>query len=400
MALVDTTIPVVVVVGTYGVGKSSFVKKLSNDININSYNNNNNNNNGNGNIMDSDTSQELIAQESELIIEPFTTLINNNEICIVDTAARQVTGTRQQMEEADLVIVLINAYEKDQTIDEDLNNYWLYQFNESSLQTPIIAVFNQIDRLNKNELNNIKEKYSKPTKEHYILETIKYCSAYTGEGINEVKQCIVDTINNVKELPRWCLIDPYTWELKPMFSSAIHRIFRLLDIDGDSVLNYNELLFFNQNILNEQFTPKIFNFFLRKLNKKNDSYVTVLGLTFLGFRHLIKRYAVVKKWDRCWEILRYFHYQNNLTLHPRIFPILPKRNNNENLELNINVYQLLSKLFYRFANSTIMDDENRSVASSMISQNINMQQHINRHSGFNLNDNDYPDIRLILSYIY
>ena len=297
------------------------------------------------------------------------------------------------MQTADLVIVLMNASSKKSI--EDLDEYWIDQFNDISLYSPVIACFNQIDRLSSTELGELKEKFSTPTKEHFVLETILYVSAYTLLGINECKSSIVSILRNVRLQPRWVLIDPYTWKLQDLFLNSLHRIFRLLDRDGDNVLNLQELEYFNTRILHEEFTANAYNFLLRRLNEQNDTFVTPQGLTFNGFKHLMKRFAIAKKWDRCWDVLRFYHYQNDLTLHPRVFPVLPIKEQDQTFELSKYVYILLEKLFNLFADDTIIDNDNKSIASSMISsvqQNImlNQYQHnmTNVNSAANLDDND------------
>ena len=395
------------VVGNYGVGKSSFVKALIGDANANTIkangeqiaNNNNNNDvtNSSNNTKDSQSrptrrkkrnidlgaiessstsmsnqSDEFEMRESDLIIEPHTILIDAEEVRIIDTAARDVMGTQQQMQSADLVIVLINASSSKSI--SDLDEYWIDQFNDISLYSPVIACFNQIDRLEQRELSRLKEKFSTPTKEHFVLETMLYVSAYSYIGFTECKQTIITILRNVRLRPRWVLIDPYTWKLQDLFLSALHRIFRLLDGDSDKVLNLQELEYFNSSILHEEFTANAYNFLLRRLNEQNDTFVTTQGLTFSGFKHLMKRFAIAKKWDRCWDVLRFYHYQNDLTLHPRVFPILPMKEIDQTFELSKYVYILLEKLFILYADDTLIDNDNKSIASSMISSLTQQQQ--------------------------
>ncbi len=60
----------------------------------------------------------------------------------------------------------------------------------------------------------------------------------------------------------------------------------------------------------------------------------------------MKRFAIAKKWDRCWDVLRFFHYKNDLTLHERVFPVLPKKENDQTFELSNNVFLLLGMHTY------------------------------------------------------
>ena len=117
----------------------------------------------------------------------------------------------------------------------------------------------------------------------------------------------------MREQPRWVLIDPFSWKLQPVFECALRRIFRLLDVDGDSMLNLGELAYFNTEILFEEFTADHYGMLLRKLNAANVQFVAPQGLTFDGFRYLMRRFAIAKKWDRCWDVLRFYHYQKDLT---------------------------------------------------------------------------------------
>ena len=55
-------------------------------------------------------------------------------------------------------------------------------------------------------------------------------------------------------------------------------------------------------MLNEELNIKQFSQILRRLNQQNEKYVHLEGLTKFGFRHLMYRFAVHKKWQRCWEV--------------------------------------------------------------------------------------------------
>ena len=111
---------------------------------------------------------ESDRDDSELIVPPFSITIDNETIMIVDTAARDVVNVQQQMNDADLVLVVINAA-KNKSIEE-LDDYWIDQFSETSLQTPIVAVFNKIDKLSPNQLQQLKNRFLKPTREHFVVK--------------------------------------------------------------------------------------------------------------------------------------------------------------------------------------------------------------------------------------
>ena len=172
-------------------GKSSFVRALSGNQEFrtrgNNNNNNNNNNTNNNNTKrsqrnpqthDRSDSQNLDGfdvidtesdrDDSELIVPPFNITIDNETIMIVDTAARDVVNVQHQMSDADLVLVVINAA-KNKSIEE-LDDYWIDQFSETSLQTPIVAVFNKIDKLSPNQLQQLKNRFLKPTREHFVVK--------------------------------------------------------------------------------------------------------------------------------------------------------------------------------------------------------------------------------------
>ena len=335
----------VVVVGMYGVGKSSFVKALCGGINYGIEYIKTPRNNHTIHPFNMEYTQNV--NEDEIVLESGTITIDNEEVRIVDTATMDVWGTQRQMQKADLVIVLLDASSQD-SID-DLEEYWMFQFNHISLYTPIIACFNQIDRLSSLELHSLKEKFSSPTKEHFVLEAMLYVSAYTLSGINECKLTIINTLRNVRLEPRWLLINPYTWKLQERYLCALRRIFRLLDKDCDEVLSLEEMEYFNS------FTAVS----LKRLREQNDVFVTPQGLTFDGFKYLMRRSAIAKKWDKCWDVLRFYDYQNDLTLHPRVFPTLPIKEHDQTFELTSKVYILLEKLFVLFADNWVYDGNKR-----------------------------------------
>merc|ERR1719216_540961 len=90
----------------------------------------------------------------------------------------------------------------------------------------------------------------------------------------------------------------------------------------------------------------------------------------------MRRFAIARKWQRCWDVLRFYHYTMDLTLHNRVFPQLPDKEPDQTLELSKYVYVLLEKLFFQFADDTLIDDhDNKSIASSMISSPQNPMLH-------------------------
>eukprot|EP01084_Bolivina_argentea_P205059 350339_1 len=104
----------------------------------------------------------------------------------------------------------------------------------------------------------------------------------------------------------------------------------------------------------------------------------------------MRRFAIAKKWDRCWCVLRFFHCKNDLTLHERVFPSLPPMNGrNISFELTPAVYILLEKLFIKYADDTIIDLECKSIASSMINSNT---MHTNETHNVVVNDADSDEM--------
>ena len=80
--------------------------------------------------------------------------------------------------------------------------------------------------------------------------------------------------------------------------------------------------------------------------------MTPQGLTRLGFEHLLRCFCVAKKWRRCWDVLRFYHHQNDLTLHPRVLASLPNTAHTHALELTHSAFLLLERLFVVFTADT------------------------------------------------
>ena len=172
--------PTIVVVGNYGVGKSSCVQALLGDANTTNGNNEETvptmstkkKRESDDLQMEQRESSEFEMEQSELIVESRTvTLYDDMRVRIVDTAARDVTGTQHQMQSADLVVMVLNSSSPKSI--EDMDAYWLEQLNDISLFSPVMACFNQIDRLKPSELKALKSKFCSPTKEHFVHSSSK-----------------------------------------------------------------------------------------------------------------------------------------------------------------------------------------------------------------------------------
>lgn len=258
-------------------------------------------------------------EELPLIIDPIFLAKTQDEeavpMVLIDTAAKNVVGTKKEMRQADLIAVVASINNEDD-LDKALN-YWLNnQLKAIRATQPICLIINKVDSISSEYHESIIEKWAELLN-HGIWEKYFFVSSKTGSGVQNMLMWFSNILRDCILYPQTVLYDKWEDRLCANFSVAITRVFRALDTEDKGVLSFEENVFLNNDVLKSDFSKKGFNHCLQKLNMERDSYVTQQGITLEGFFFLMLQRARQRKWKDCWTILRHFNYNDDLKLKPR-----------------------------------------------------------------------------------
>ncbi|CAD8046977.1 unnamed protein product [Paramecium sonneborni] len=283
-----------VLIGDSGVGKSSFVSAILNQI----------------------SNQECLQDKHPPINIPLNIL--NHPECItilIDTKC----APHQLPEEISIadVILLMYAIDDDGS-SERLKRFWLKELRDKGYKQPVIIVGNKLDLLGQEEDKDY----------HRIFKVIKqlvkdFNSVEMGiECSSSKKQGIYDVINCAQRSFLYPLAPIYSIAEKSLtegFKKALTRIFRICDRDGDGVWSDTELEKFQKKVFKRQLDYSdiagIKDMIEEELHDNSNKRV----ITLEGFIALQKRGIELMKIQICWTILRFFRYRDDLTLDESMF---------------------------------------------------------------------------------
>ncbi|CAD8046213.1 unnamed protein product [Paramecium sonneborni] len=313
----------VVLIGDSGVGKSTFVSSLINE-NLNK--------------------QTNIEQYQPVQLPP--EMFNNPECntTLIDTRCK-ANQIPEQVKIADIILLMYSIDNNDSC--ERLQKFWLKELKEKELKQPIIIVGNKLD------LMDLKEDRDYCRIFKVIKELVKdFSQVEIGIECSSIKfQGVLDVINSAQRSYLYPLAPLYNIVNKAItegFKKALTRIFRICDRDGDGVWSDQEL---------EQFQKKVFK---RHLDQNDIAGIKDMieeelkdgsnkkkFISLQGFMALQKRGIELMKIQICWTILRFFHYQDDLTLDESLFQdeIIFDEEAGQTVELSEIALQQLQSIF-------------------------------------------------------
>nr|CAI39266.1 rab_C91 [Paramecium tetraurelia] len=283
-----------VLIGDSGVGKSSFVSALINQI----------------------SNKALVLDKHQPINLP-PDILNHPE-CIttlIDTkcAPHQLP---QEIQIADVILLMYSI--DDDGSSERLKRFWLKELREQGYKQPVIIVGNKLDLLGLEEDRDY----------HRIFKVIKqlvkdFNSVEMGIECSSIKQQgIYDVINCAQRSFLYPLAPIYSIAEKSLtegFKKALTRIFRICDRDGDGVWSDAELEKFQKKVFKRQLDYSDITGIKDMIEEELHDNSNKKVITLEGFIALQKRGIELMKIQICWTILRFFRYKDDLTLDENIF---------------------------------------------------------------------------------
>ncbi|CAD8046810.1 unnamed protein product [Paramecium primaurelia] len=283
-----------VLIGDSGVGKSSFVSALINQIS------------NKASVLDK---HQPISLPPDMLNHPecITTLIDTK------CAPHQLP---EEVQIAD-VILLMYAIDDDGS-SERLKRFWLKELRDKEYKQPVIIVGNKLDLLgleDDRDYHRIFKVIKQLVKDFNSVEMGIECSSIKQQGI-------YDVINCAQRSFLYPLAPIYSIAEKSLtegFKKALTRIFRICDKDGDGVWSDAELEKFQKKVFKRQLDYSdiagIKDMIEEELHDNSNKKV----ITLEGFIALQKRGIELMKIQICWTILRFFRYKDDLTLDESIF---------------------------------------------------------------------------------
>uniref|UniRef100_A0A7S2S1L2 EF-hand domain-containing protein n=1 Tax=Rhizochromulina marina TaxID=1034831 RepID=A0A7S2S1L2_9STRA len=321
----------ILVLGDDGVGKSSLICTL---------------------ISNHFSEREMPAVYKDVSIPPEATE-DGVQVIIMDSSQTMATEElTAKVAEADSIVLVYDIQRRD-TLDH-LMTFWL-PFLTDRTRAPVIIAGNKSDarevvmadaeapRSQVEEITPILEKFRS------MVWACFECSAKNHSGIAEVfwmAQIVVTHPSApIFDLERNCLTAKCTFVMK--------RIFRFYDVDGDGVLNDEELREFQLQCFNTPLSDADI-VALRKVISKEAAHGVVAdppGITLDGFLAIFTMFIRKHTPQAPWMVLRKFGYDDNLDL-PQVvidqFSEVPPHNPSKQVfELTNDAQDFLVHLFRR-----------------------------------------------------
>merc|ERR1719510_789912 len=264
---------------------------------------------------------------------------------LMDTAAKDVTGTQEHIRQSDLIAVVASII--DETHLDKAKDYWLNdQLKHLRPTQPMCLVLNKVDCINSEEHEMIIAK-RRELLEDRIWEKVFYVSSKTGSGIEQMLKEFSNILKSVISYPHAVLYNRWENKLCANFRVAITRVFRCLDVNDNGFLGFAEFQVLYKDILDLPFTRDGFNFSIQGLKLDRDCNVKDGGVTLQGFLVLMLQMVLDRKWKHTWTILRHFNYEDDLTLTPRW--TLPDLEPDQVIKLLPTTFKFLEELFSMYS---------------------------------------------------
>ena len=306
----------IVVLGDEGVGKSSLVMSLLTE-----------------SFPDSASLPSVIPE----VAIPSKYNPDNVDVFIADTPSTVDTLGERPVD----AVVLVYDVQSENGFRR-LQSHWLPWLAAQSCNVPVILAGNKIDMRGEDMSNaRLEEQIMPLMAEHRCVETCIECSARQMINVSEVFYFAQKAVVH----PSGPLYDPQENVVKEACLSALQRIFRHCDLDGNGFLDDSELDSFQRRCFRQPLQKTDIQGVKETIMEGFPEGVTPLGITEAGFVHLNKMFIQRGRLETTWAILRAFGYNDQLKVE------LPQvdLSGESTMELTNYGVDKLKQLFYRFS---------------------------------------------------
>jgi Ras family protein T1 len=231
--------------------------------------------------------------------------------CIVDYSSMEQTDAQLEVElnKADVVCV-VYAVDDEESLDS-VTEHWLPLLRVTLGQEhskPVILVGNKVDQVDYTTMDAVM-----PIMNDYEeIETCVECSARNLKNISEMFYFAQKAVLH-PSAPLWNYQDK---DLTELCKKALHRIFKICDMDNDGVMSDHELARFQRRCFHMDLEPGTLESLKGVVGKNCPEGLTSEGLTGKGFLTLNSLFIQRGRHETTWTILRKFGYADDLVPRP------------------------------------------------------------------------------------
>jgi len=233
--------------------------------------------------------------------------------CIVDYSSLEQTDAEleSELEKADVVCV-VYAVDDEESLDS-VTEHWLPLLRVTLGQDhtkPVILVGNKVDQVDYTTMDAVM-----PIMNDYEeIETCVECSARNLKNISEMFYFAQKAVLH-PSAPLWNYQEK---DLTELCKKALHRIFKICDMDNDGALSDKELGRFQRRCFNMDLEPGTLDSLKAVVVKNCPEGICNEGLTSKGFLILNSLFIQRGRHETTWTILRKFGYADDLSLKPDV----------------------------------------------------------------------------------
>jgi len=232
---------------------------------------------------------------------------------LIDTLTRKEDdkGMDKHIRSADAVCIVYSV--KNAKSRETITSLWLPLMRNVNPNAPVVILANKIDLMTpeeqRRELELMKNTIAEECKE--VMYCVA-CSAKSGQFVDEAfgyaKKAVL--------FPTRPIFDPTAKEFTPSCVAALKRIFCLIDMDKDGLLDAHELREFQSTCFGKKMSEDNLKSINKTLQARYPEGLGDGGVNERGFLFLMRLFMELSRQDSVWRILRHFGYGDNLELMP------------------------------------------------------------------------------------
>lgn len=309
-------------------------------------------------LVSEEFAEEVPAKAEEITI-PADVTPEHVPTHIVDYSAREQEDSvlEEEIAKASVICVVYSVVDEDSI--QRLTTYWLPLVRNSlgdEHRTPIILVGNKVDLADYPTLESIL-----PIMNDFSeVETCVECSARSLKNISEVFYYAQKAVLH----PTAPVYNPEEKELTLAAKKALTRIFKICDLDNDSLLNDTEVNLFQQKCFNAPLHPQALEDVKAIVSRHTTDGIIDNAISIKGFLFLHTLFIQKGRHETTWTVLRKFGYDDNLQLTNEFIAPRIQVGPGCTTELTHQGYQFLVSLFEKY------DEDRDSCLSPEEMQNL------------------------------
>ncbi|OWF40098.1 Mitochondrial Rho GTPase 1 [Mizuhopecten yessoensis] len=326
----------ILLVGDPGVGKTSLILSLV-----------------------SEEFPEEVPSKAEEITIPADVTPEKVPTHIVDYSSQEQDEDRLQEELAKANVVCIVYSVDDEDSIERITTFWLPYLRNCLGQdhrTPVILVGNKTDMLDFSTMETMM-----PIMNDFAeVETCVECSARTLKNISEMFYYAQKAVLH----PTAAVYNPEEKELTPQCKKALTRIFKICDLDNDSILKDDEVHLFQRKCFNAPLQPQALEDVKSIVKRNITDGIINNGITLKGFLFLHTLFIQRGRHETTWTVLRSFGYDDGVLLSKDFLSPRVQTSLGSTTELSTQGIQFLKMIFDKY------DDDRDGCLSPTELQNL------------------------------